>query len=65
MIWDSCGSACPHTCANYDEVLSCTRECVRGCFCPRGTVLNDEEECVPISDCPGYISKLGMWELNV
>ena len=29
----------------------CTRQCVRGCFCPNGKVLH-EGECIDPDDCP-------------
>ena len=55
MEWQDCGSACPLTCANYSHPALCTRQCVPGCSCPQGTVL-DGEEYVPFSECPDYIS---------
>ena len=46
----SCGSACPPTCSNPNPI--CTRQCVPGCQCPRGTVLDEEQnECVRPNQC--------------
>ena len=54
-IFKSCGTACPLTCDNYKEPPQfCTKQCVRGCFCPPGTVeLGDT--CVAPSSCPGKL----------
>lgn len=50
--YKECGSACPSTCAEpFPE--ACTQECVAGCFCPPGLVLNEEADtCVPLPACP-------------
>ncbi|KFM67338.1 hypothetical protein X975_11725, partial [Stegodyphus mimosarum] len=46
-VFKSCGSACPDTCSNYNEVRPCTLQCVRGCFCPSGTVRRESDQyCV-------------------
>ena len=50
--YQSCGTACPRTCDNYQLDFACTLECVPGCFCPDDTVLH-EGECIPSSQCPG------------
>ena len=50
MVFRSCGTACPTTCDNLNEDISCTRQCVQGCFCASGTVLNGDK-CVQKSDC--------------
>ena len=48
--FNSCGSACPPTCSNPNPI--CTRQCVPGCQCPRGTVLDEEQkECVRPNQC--------------
>ena len=47
-----CGSACPPTCTSPDSTDYCTKQCVKGCQCPRGTVLNTEiYECMEPSQC--------------
>lgn len=48
--FNKCGSACPKTCKDPGPV-SCTRQCVAGCFCKDGLVRNDQNKCVPPSDC--------------
>lgn len=36
-----CGSSCPDTCDNYKNPNRiCTLQCVQGCFCKAGLVLN-------------------------
>ena len=44
--YTECGTACPLTCKAPD-LLPCTRQCVPGCQCPRGTILDeDSKRCV-------------------
>ncbi|XP_071498745.1 neurotrypsin-like [Diadema antillarum] len=53
MTYNRCGTACPATCDNPGPQI-CTRQCVAGCFCPAGTVLEQEggQRCVPLEECP-------------
>ncbi|GBP26744.1 von Willebrand factor [Eumeta japonica] len=51
-LYNECGTACPRTCANKDKRLACTAQCVPGCFCLPGFVLNDSGACVPEAFCP-------------
>ncbi|XP_015793763.1 von Willebrand factor-like [Tetranychus urticae] len=44
-VFNSCGSPCPPTCANPNPGF-CGTACVRGCFCPKGTLENAYGECV-------------------
>ena len=30
MVYNVCGTACPTTCDNKDEVVPCTKQCVQG-----------------------------------
>ena len=57
-VFNSCGTACPITCTNLDEPRICTRQCVSGCFCPRGTVENGDNGCVDPRDCPSQTTLL-------
>ena len=50
MEFNRCGTACPRTCDNLGEPLVCTRQCVRGCFCAQGTILNGDL-CIQPSYC--------------
>ena len=51
-VYTTCGTACPATCENVNgPVLACTEQCVVGCFCPAGKVLNGDT-CVAPSECP-------------
>jgi len=48
---EACVTACPPTCED-PEPVSCTSECVVGCRCPNGTVLDEENnKCVMKKDC--------------
>ncbi|XP_072174259.1 scavenger receptor cysteine-rich domain-containing protein DMBT1-like [Diadema setosum] len=53
MTYNRCGTACPATCDNPGPQI-CTRQCVAGCFCPAGTVLEQPggQRCVPLEECP-------------
>nr|UPQ64758.1 zonadhesin-like protein 2 [Plectrocnemia conspersa] len=44
-----CGSVCPATCDNRNP--ACTKQCVYGCFCKEGYILNNGV-CILIEDCP-------------
>ncbi|XP_044742925.1 mucin-5B-like isoform X2 [Chrysoperla carnea] len=48
-----CGSSCPDTCDNYKNPNRiCTLQCVQGCFCKTGLVLNADRKCVSPDQCP-------------
>ncbi|XP_071510209.1 von Willebrand factor-like [Diadema antillarum] len=53
MTYNQCGTACPSTCDNPGPQI-CTRQCVAGCFCAAGTVLEQPggQRCVPLEECP-------------
>ncbi|KFM77647.1 Zonadhesin, partial [Stegodyphus mimosarum] len=48
--YNNCGTACPPTCSNSNPV--CTRQCVKGCFCKKGYVKNDDGLCIRRELCP-------------
>uniref|UniRef100_A0A4Q8K4I6 U39-Liphistoxin-Lsp1a_1 n=1 Tax=Liphistius sp. SGP-2016 TaxID=1905180 RepID=A0A4Q8K4I6_9ARAC len=50
-VFTSCGTACPDTCENYNEIRACTDQCVQGCFCRRGQVRRSDGHCVEPVDC--------------
>ena len=52
MIYMLCGSTYPQTCKT-DENAVCTNECVEGCFCPDGEVLDEDGYCIDPSQCLG------------
>ncbi|XP_075922124.1 mucin-6-like [Petromyzon marinus] len=56
MQYLECGSACDASCGSLALELSarvdCTEQCVQGCSCPLGSVLDYEGRCVPPEDCP-------------
>ncbi|OJI87266.1 hypothetical protein ASPTUDRAFT_40424 [Aspergillus tubingensis CBS 134.48] len=47
--YTECGTSCPATCSNPNP--PCRLECIIGCQCIRGYVLNDAYECVLPTDC--------------
>lgn len=48
-----CGNPCERTCRNMAEAGStCTAHCVEGCNCPDGQALDNQGQCVPVSQCP-------------
>ncbi|XP_078511464.1 zonadhesin-like [Lissotriton helveticus] len=51
--YNECGTACPITCANYEDLVVCTLQCAAGCFCDEGYVLESaaSKRCIPQSDC--------------
>ncbi|XP_011166052.2 chymotrypsin inhibitor [Solenopsis invicta] len=48
--WTTCGTACPQTCDSLPN-QPCTMQCVIGCQCREGYVLNSSRQCVPPSEC--------------
>ena len=46
QVYTECGSACPPTCADLDP--TCTHQCVPGCQCPCGTVLQGNHCVLPV-----------------
>ena len=57
--WNSCGSACPLTCADKPGVPKfCTKQCVEQCSCDPGFVLSGKT-CVPLRQCGCQDDKFG------
>ncbi|GIY83579.1 papilin [Caerostris darwini] len=51
--FDSCGSACPLTCDNYENlIIPCVPMCVPGCLCDEGFVKKEDGTCVAPENCP-------------
>ena len=51
QVFTECGTACPPTCAESGPKF-CTLQCVVGCQCPAGTVLDEvANRCVPVEKC--------------
>ncbi|XP_063386925.1 serine protease inhibitor swm-1-like [Cydia fagiglandana] len=49
-----CGTACPFNCSNPGPVpVSCSDDCIEGCFCKSGFLRNDTGECVNADECIG------------
>ncbi|KAH7310711.1 hypothetical protein B0I35DRAFT_439569 [Stachybotrys elegans] len=49
-VWLECGTACPPTCAEPNPE-NCTTQCVVGCQCVEGFVLNEVGLCVTLDQC--------------
>ena len=50
LVHFDCGPACPPTCQKKNQTLECVDQCINGCFCPHGTIL-DGEACVEPEQC--------------
>lgn len=46
-----CGNSCMRTCSDVATKENCRRQCVEGCNCPEGEVLDENGECIPIGQC--------------
>lgn len=55
LTWDDCGPSCQLTC-DHLSMDGCSRDCMPGCFCPPGTVLNGEV-CVPPDHCSDKVCR--------
>lgn len=57
LVWEDCGPACQLTCNNFKDD-SCSEQCVPGCFCPSGTVLDGDvcksPEMCSNTQCQGF-----------
>ena len=47
MVYQECGYVCHRGCYEdeYDQYRDCEHDCVEGCHCPEGTVLNNGDYC--------------------
>ena len=61
--YTECGTACPPTCKTPIP-FPCTAECVNGCQCPAGTVL-DEQNNTCVEHCSIPPCERGMHIFNV
>ena len=52
QVYAECGSRCPLTCDNYNDIIGCAADCWQGCECPSGMVIDVEtRRCVEPSQC--------------
>jgi hypothetical protein len=51
-VFTECGSSCARSCRDLSADLVCKEECVPGCQCPDGKVLNYAGRCVAPTECP-------------
>ena len=50
--YNICGTACPKKCGDSVPII-CTLQCVIGCFCKDGYILDEEDgNCIPENECP-------------
>nr|XP_056707940.1 mucin-5B-like [Euleptes europaea] len=60
-----CGNPCIDTCSNPERSKVCKAPCTGGCYCAKGTILDDisSKKCIPIGSCPctyqGKVYKAG------
>ncbi|XP_077177563.1 mucin-5B-like isoform X1 [Paroedura picta] len=49
-----CGNPCIDTCSNPERSKVCKAPCSGGCYCAKGTILDDisSKKCIPIGSCP-------------
>ena len=50
QVYMECGTACPAVCGE-ENVDICTLQCVSGCQCPLGTIL-DRKSAQCVTECP-------------
>ncbi|XP_053611059.1 serine protease inhibitor swm-1-like [Plodia interpunctella] len=48
-----CGSACPFNCTDPKGPVTCSDDCVEGCFCKAGFLRNENGTCVNADQCIG------------
>ncbi|XP_069804822.1 IgGFc-binding protein-like [Dendropsophus ebraccatus] len=48
--YNSCGNACPASCADKEAPATCTKPCIETCECNEGTILSGDK-CVPVKSC--------------
>lgn len=41
-----CGTVCPTNCSNWQDTIPCTEQCVLGCHCKNGYVLDENKNCI-------------------
>ncbi|KFM75509.1 Papilin, partial [Stegodyphus mimosarum] len=57
--YESCGTACPLTCKNYENPPKiCVLMCVSGCFCDEGYVKTEDGRCVKPEECPAQANRV-------
>ena len=56
-VWDVCGTACPSVCGKDDPAF-CTFQCVIGCRCKEGNILDEANgECISEAKCLGITTE--------
>lgn len=51
QIYEECGDSCTLTCQDLNVEGPCKPQCIEGCRCPQGQVL-ENNECIPLGMCP-------------
>lgn len=68
QVYEECGDSCTLSCQDLNSDTLCKTQCVEGCRCPVGQVLDDKNECIPLNMCPcnykGITSKPGHKEVR-
>ncbi|XP_016091061.1 LOW QUALITY PROTEIN: SCO-spondin [Sinocyclocheilus grahami] len=62
LVRHSC-APCPLTCAHISGATTCDHNsrCFTGCWCPDGTVMNHEQQCVRPEECVCEVSGVRYW----
>ncbi|XP_065200216.1 hemocytin isoform X2 [Planococcus citri] len=50
--FETCGNTCQRSCSDIAHKELCKETCVEGCYCPDGYTFDENENCVPHSECP-------------
>ncbi|XP_071945713.1 uncharacterized protein [Antedon mediterranea] len=51
LVYRECGPSCYSSCASLESTFNCTEQCVQGCSCPDGMVLDRNRKCVTPELC--------------
>ncbi|CAH1788460.1 unnamed protein product, partial [Owenia fusiformis] len=52
QTYQACASPCGRTCRDININPACVEVCVEGCNCPAGKTLSENNECIPVDECP-------------
>ncbi|GJQ84810.1 Hml [Trypoxylus dichotomus] len=51
QVYQECGNACARTCEDLSMRPDCAETCIEGCNCAPGTTMDENGQCVPVSQC--------------
>nr|XP_022910496.1 von Willebrand factor-like [Onthophagus taurus] len=53
-----CGDSCTRSCNDISANPTCSTRCVDGCNCPPGQTLDNNDQCIPIGECPCVLDNI-------